>query len=145
MEHLSERFFRCMRREECDRIIDIVKELGAPAQQQLREMLRMGQPRQAASVVGLLSRLDVPTLLELLPTRLPEWNRFYHDVVVRQVAYGEADDRGRSLLELLEILEPLVLPQAIDEIGMSGDRCAVPPLAVWRKQVKLKAARPCCS
>ena len=30
VEHLSERFFRCMRREECDRIIDIVKELGRP-------------------------------------------------------------------------------------------------------------------
>jgi hypothetical protein len=130
VEHLSERFFRCMRREECDRIIDIVKELGTPAQEQLREMVRTGQPRQAASVVGLLSRLDVPTLLELLPTRLPEWNRFYHDVVVRQVAYGAAHDRGRSLLELLEILDPLVLPQAIDEIGMSGDRSAVPPLVV---------------
>jgi hypothetical protein len=119
-----------MRREECDRIIDIVKELGTPALEQLREMVRTGQPRQAASVVGLLSRLDVPTLLELLPTRLPEWNRFYHDVVVRQVAYGAANDRGRSLLELLEILDPLVLPQAIDEIGMSGDRSAVPPLVV---------------
>ena len=89
-------------------------------------MLRTGQPRQAASVVGLLSRLDVPSLLELLPARLPEWNRFYHDVVVRQIAYGAAHDRGRSLLELLEILDPLVLPQAIDEIGMSGDRTAVP-------------------
>jgi hypothetical protein len=65
-----------------------------------------------------------------LPARLPEWNRFYHDVVVRQVAYGAAHDRGRSLLELLEILDPLVLPQAIDEIGMSGDRTAVPPLVV---------------
>ena len=74
--------------------------------QQLREMLRTGQPRQAASVVGLLSRLDVPTLLELLPARLPEWNRFYHDVVVRQIAYGAAQDRGRTLLELLEILDP---------------------------------------
>jgi hypothetical protein len=130
VEHLSDRFFRCMRREECDRIVDIVKELGAPAQEQIREMLRTGQPRQAAAVVGLLSRLDVPTLLELLPSRLPEWNRFYHDVVVRQVAYGAAHDRGRSLLELLEILDPLVLPQAIDEIGMSGDRSAVPPLIV---------------
>jgi hypothetical protein len=130
VEHLSDRFFRCMRREECDRIMDIVKELGAPALQQLREMVRTGQPRQAAAVVGLLSRLDVPTLLELLPTRLPEWNRFYHDVVVRQIAYGAAHDRGRSLLELLEILDALVLPQAIDEIGMSGDRTAVPSLAV---------------
>jgi PBS lyase HEAT-like repeat len=130
VEHLADRFFRCMRREECDRMVDIVKELGAPAIQQLREMLRTGQPRQGASAVGLLSRLDVPSMLELLPSRLPEWNRFYHDIVVRQVAYGAAHDRGRSLLELLEILDPLVLPQAIDEIGMSGDRSAVPPLIV---------------
>jgi hypothetical protein len=54
-------------------------------------------------VVGLLSRLDVGTLLELLPTRMPEWNRFYHDIVVRQVAYGAALDRGRTLLELAEV------------------------------------------
>jgi hypothetical protein len=142
VEHLSERFFRCMRREECDRIVDIVKELGAPALQQVREMLRMGQPRQAASVVGLLSRLDVPTMLELLPTRLPEWNRFYHDVVVRQVAYGAAHDRGRSLLELLEILDAMVLPQAIDEIGMSGDRSAVPPLMVMAEAGEAQGRSP---
>jgi hypothetical protein len=142
VEHLSDRFFRCMRREECDRIVDIVKELGTPAQEQIREMLRTGQPRQAASVVGLLSRLDVPTLLELLPGRLPEWNRFYHDVVVRQVAYGAAHDRGRTLLELLEILDPLVLPQAIDEIGMSGDRTAVPPLVVMAEAGEAQGRSP---
>jgi hypothetical protein len=142
MEHLSERFFRCMRREECDRIVDIVKELGAPVQHQIREMMRTGQPRQAAAVVGLLSRLDVSTLLELLPTRLPEWNRFYHDVVVRQVAYGAAHDRGRSLLELLEILDPMVLPQAIDEIGMSGDRSAVPPLVVMAEAGEAEGRSP---
>jgi hypothetical protein len=130
VDHLADRFFRCMRRDECDRMVEVVRELGSDATAQLREMLRTGQPRQAASAVGLLSRLDVPTMLELLPSRLPEWNRFYHDVVVRQVAYGAAHDRGRSLLELLEILDPLVLPQAIDEIGMSGDRTAVPPLLV---------------
>lgn len=128
--HLAERFFRCMRRDECDRMVDLTKELGESGSQQLREMLRTGQPRQAAAAVGLMSRLDVPGMLELLPLRLPEWNRFYHDVVVRQIAYGAAPDRGRSLLELLEILDPLVLPQAIDEIGMSGDRSAVPPLMV---------------
>jgi len=130
VEHLSDRFFRCMRRDECDRMVDLVKDLGPGGFEQLREMLRTGQPRQAASVVGLLSRLDVPTLLELLPGRLPELNRFYHDIVVRQIAYGAAHDRGRSLLELIEILDPLVVPQALDEIGMSGDRTAVPPLIV---------------
>ena len=28
IEHLADRFFRCMRREECDRMVEIVKELG---------------------------------------------------------------------------------------------------------------------
>ena len=130
VEHLSDRFFRCMRRDECDRMVEVVRDLGAPALAQLRETLRTGQARQASSVVGLLSRLDVPTLLELLPVRLKEFNRFYHDVIIRQIAYGAAPDRGRSLLELLEIIDPLVLPQAIDEIGMSGDRTAAAPLIV---------------
>ena len=49
-------------------------------------------------------------------------------MVVRQIAYGAAPDRGRTLLELAEVLDAVVLPQAIDEIGMSGDRTAVPPL-----------------
>ncbi|HEY1264994.1 MAG TPA: HEAT repeat domain-containing protein [Terriglobales bacterium] len=129
-EALADRFFRCMRREECDRMVEMVQSLGAAGMHHLRESLRTGQPRQAAAVVGVLSRLDVPTLLELLPVRLPEWNRFYHDVVVRQIAYGAADDRGRTLLELLEILDPTVVPQAIDEIGMSGDRSAAAPLMV---------------
>jgi hypothetical protein len=129
-EQLADRFFRCMRREDCDRMVEIVQQLGAPAMHHLRETLRVGQTRQAASVVGLLSRLDVPTLLELLPDRLPEWNRFYHDVVVRQIAYGAAPDRGRTLLELLEILDPAVLPQALDEIGMSGDHSAAASLMV---------------
>ena len=133
VEHLADRFFRCMRRDECDRMIELVRELGPNALGQMREMLRTGQPRQAASVVGLLSRLDVLTLLELLPVRLPEFNRFYHDVVVRQIAYGAASDRGRTLLELLEILDPLVIPQAVDEIGMSGDRTAVAPLTVMAR------------
>jgi len=127
-EHLADRFFRCMRRDECDRMIELVKELGSPILLQLREILRTGQPRQASGGVGLISRLDVGTLLELLPVRLPEWNRFYHDIVVRQIAYGNAADRGRTLLELAEVLDPLVLPEAVDEIGMSGDLTAVPPL-----------------
>jgi hypothetical protein len=127
-EHLADRFFRCMRRDECDRMVELVKEMGSPALTQLREILRTGQSRQASGVVGLLSRLDVDTLLELLPSRLPEWNRFYHDVVVRQIAYGAALDRGRTLLELAEVLDGVVLPEAIDEIGMSGDLTAAPPL-----------------
>jgi len=142
VEHFADRFFRCMRREECDRMVTLVQQLGKSATAQMREMLRTGQPRQGASVVGLLSRLDVGSLLELLPGRLPEFNRFYHDIVVRQIAYGAATDRGRTLLELLDILDPLVIPQAVDEIGMSGDRSATAPLVVMAKSGDTEGRSP---
>jgi len=141
-EHMADRFFRCMRRDECDRMIELVQGLGSPVLVQLREILRTGQPRQASSAVGLVSRLDVGTLLELLPARLPEWNRFYHDMVVRQIAYGAAQDRGRTLLELAEILDPLVLPEAVDEIGMSGDITAAPPLITMARPGEAASRSP---
>jgi hypothetical protein len=141
-EHLADRFFRCMRRDECDRMIELVKELGSPILLQLREILRTGQPRQAAGAVGIVSRLDVGTLLELLPTRLPEWNRFYHDIVVRQIAYGAAADRGRTLLELVEILDPLVLAEAVDEIGMSGDMTTSHPLIAMARPGEAASRSP---
>ncbi|HXY78386.1 MAG TPA: HEAT repeat domain-containing protein, partial [Candidatus Acidoferrales bacterium] len=124
VEHLADRFFRAQKRVECDRIVELVGELGQPGIDDLRDILRLGQPRQAASTVGLLSRLSVSTLLELLPTRMSEFNRFYQDVIVRQIAYGAAADRGRTLLELLELLDSHILPEAIDEIGMSQDKSA---------------------
>jgi len=141
-EHLADRFFRCMRRDECDRMVELVNEMGGSALAQLREILRTGQSRQASGVVGLLSRLDVGTLLELLPVRLPEWNRFYHDIVVRQIAYGAAPDRGRTLLELAEVLDSVVLPEAIDEIGMSGDLTAAPPLLAMARTGEAASRSP---
>ncbi len=128
VEHLADRFFRAQRRVECDRIVELVGELGQLGIDDLRDILRTGQPRQAASTVGLLSRLAVTEMLELLPCRMGEFNRFYQDVIVRQIAYGAAPDRGRTIVELLELLDPLILPEAIDEIGMSQDRSASPTL-----------------
>lgn len=124
VEHLADRFFRAQRRVECDRIVELVNELGQLGIDDLRDILRTGQPRQSASTVGLMSRLAVTELLDLLPSRMGEFNRFYQDVLVRQIAYGAAPDRGRTILELLELLDPLILPEAIDEIGMSQDRSA---------------------
>ena len=124
IEHLADRFFRSQQRIECDRIVELVSELGQPGIDDLRDILRTGQPRQSASTIGLLSRLAVPTLIELLPSRMGEFNRFYQDIIVRQIAYGAAADRGRTLLELLELLDSLILPEAIDEIGMSQDGSA---------------------
>jgi hypothetical protein len=133
-EHLADRFFRCFDRETCDSVISMVEQMGPRALELLRETLRTGAPGKASSTVGLLSRLDVATLLELLPGRLPEMSRFYHDVVVRQIAYGAAPDRGRTLVELLELLDKAVLPQTVDEIGMSGDQTASAPLIAMAQE-----------
>ena len=129
-EHLAERFFRSMRREECDRMVELVQELGSAANECLREMLKTGPQRQAVSSVGLLSRLDVPGLLELLPLRLPELNRFYHDIdcspdCLRRCSGSRAHTTGSTGSS-----RSAVVPQALDEIGMSGDRSAAPPLIV---------------
>ncbi|HZU43479.1 MAG TPA: hypothetical protein VE994_12450, partial [Terriglobales bacterium] len=122
VEHMAERFSHCITRDQCDRLASLLEKLGQPATDHLGNMLRLGQVRQAAASVGLLSRINIPLLLELLPHRLRDWTRYYHDAVVRQIAFGGSPERGRILLELLDMLDPMVLPEAVDEIGMSGDR-----------------------
>jgi hypothetical protein len=129
-DQLVNRFARCRHREECDRLVDVMSQLGEAGHYHLRELLRLGTEKEAAAAVGLVSRLDYMMLLELLPARLREWNRFYHDIVVRQIAASNAPERGQILLELLDVLDHLVLPQAVDEIGMSGDRALGPALMV---------------
>ena len=141
-EHLADRFFRCMRRDECDRMIELVQQVGSSGAVAVARNSAHRAARQASGAVGIVSRLDVGTLLELLPVRMPEWNRFYHDVVVRQIAYGAAVDRGRTLLELAEILDPLVLPEAVDEIGMSGDITATPPLIAMARPGEAASRSP---
>src|SRR5258708_10201547 len=54
-EHLADRFFRCMRRDERDRMGELVKALGSPALAQFREGPRTRNPRQASGVVRLFS------------------------------------------------------------------------------------------
>jgi hypothetical protein len=61
---------------------------------------------------------------------------------VRQIAYGAAPDRGRTLLELAEVLDSVVLPEGIDEIGMSGDLTAAPPLLAMAKPGEAASRSP---
>ncbi len=81
--------------------------------------------------MGLLSRLDVPTLLELLVNRLHNWNRFYHDMVVRrQITLAPPRIAADTCLSCSRFSILSLCHQALDEIGMSGDRTAAPPLLV---------------
>jgi hypothetical protein len=116
---------RCMERE---RVVDMARSLGAPCAQQLKENLRNGSAEKAAMAIGLLSRLDPYAVNELLPRRLRDNGRDFHDVIVRQLSIAGARERGHILANSLELFDKMILPLALDEIGMSGDLETAPKL-----------------
>lgn len=121
VEHIAGKLSRCVRRRERDRLVKLTEDLGPAAVQGLRDAFQSRHPASAIVTAGLLSRLDPQGLEEPLRARLREWNRMYHDAVVRQIASAGSPVRGSLLAKLLDILDPLVVPLAVDEIGMSGD------------------------
>lgn len=127
-EHIAGRISRCTRRRERDRLVRLAQDLGPEAARVLLEEFQSRPPASAANMVGLLSQLDLARIEKLLPARMNEWNRVYHDAVVRQLAAAGSPGRGRLLAKLLDVLDPLVAPMALDEIGMSGDVTTAPVL-----------------
>ena len=124
-EQLAQRMIRCGRKRERERLVEIASALGNEVVDFLSEKLKKGAPAEAVSVVGMLSRLYLPAVEELLPRRLREWNRYYQDITVRQLACSGTPERSRLLLDLSNVLDPLVFPTALDEVGMTGDAGAV--------------------
>ncbi len=127
-QELNRAFEVCSLRAERERLVELAAAAGPVVAAHLREKLRADAPANALAVVGLLSRLDLRFLDELLPTRLARWSREHHDAVVRALAAGGAPERGQLLLRLLGSLDLLVVPSALDEIGLSGDRETAPRL-----------------
>ena len=120
-EHLSIRLARTSRRTERESVVQLAKAVGAPCVRYLRESLKNDAPAKAATVIGLLSRLDAASVDELLPRRLRDGGRGFHDAVVRQLSTAGAPERGKLLSDSLEMLDVMILPLALDEIGMCGD------------------------
>jgi PilZ domain len=120
-EQLAVRLSRTTRRAERERVVDLAKAIGEPCAQPLRGALRSEPLSKASCVIGLLSRLDPVALGEFLPSRLSEGQRSFQDAVVRQLAIAGAPERGRILVNSLDLFDSLVMPFAVDEIGMCGD------------------------
>lgn len=120
-EHLAIRLARSGRRTERENIVQLASEVGSPCVRHLKEVFKSEPPAKAAAVVGLLSRLDPAAVEDILPDRLREGGRAFQDAVVRQLSIAGAPDRGRLLMNSLEMLDSMVLPLALDEIGMCGD------------------------
>lgn len=127
-EHLALRLGRAGRRSERETIIQMAGTLGAPCKRHLTETLKTAPPVKAGSVVGLLSRLDPEAIEAILPQRLREGGRGFHDSIVRQLSTAGAPERARILGNSLEAFDKSVVPLALDEIGMAGDSSLVPKL-----------------
>jgi len=127
-EHLAVRLARTGRRTEREAVVAMAREVGTPCSRHLKEMLRNEAPTKAATVVGLLSRLDPEAVSDALPLRLRDGGRGFHDASVRQLSIAGAPERGRILTNCVENFDPMVLPLALDEIGMCGDTGTAPKL-----------------
>jgi hypothetical protein len=120
-EHLAVRLARTSRRTERESVVHLARAVGAPCVRYLKESLKNDAPAKAATVIGLLSRLDPPAVDELLPRRLRDGGRGFHDAVVRQLSTAGAPERGKLLSDSLEMFDVMIVPLALDEIGMCGD------------------------
>jgi hypothetical protein len=127
-ENLILRFNRTSSRAELQRLVDLARTVGEELMASLRDALRSGSANEAAETAGLLSRLDPAVIERWLPERLADWPRQAQDRVVRLVAMGGAAERGSLLVNLLHMLGPVLLPLAIDEIGLSEDTSSITTL-----------------
>jgi len=127
-ENLILRFNRTSNRAEMQRLVNLARAVGEELMASLRDALRSGSANEAAETAGLLSRLDRSAIDRWLPERLADWPRQAQDRVVRLIAMGGAAERGSLLVNLLLMLDPVLLPLAIDEIGLSEDASCIPTL-----------------
>jgi hypothetical protein len=124
-ESMVQRFNRTSNRAEMQRLLELAHSVGGEFISSLCDTLRGGSPNEAAEAVGLLSRLDSPSIGRWVPERLREWPRNVQDRMVRLLAMGGALERGRLLVDLLYMFDPMLLPLAIDEIGLSEDATCI--------------------
>jgi hypothetical protein len=128
VDQVASRIHQCARRDEWARLLEMVEVAGPEAVAHLRRVLQFRPAPEAVSKIALLSRLKPDDLETMLPQRLSEWDSTAHDMVVRQLANGLAPQRGQLLEKFYDLLDRNVLPELVDELGMSGDLGATPRL-----------------
>lgn len=127
-EQLAVRLARSGRRTERESLVELAKALGGACTRHLKDILKTQPPAKAASIIGLLSRLDPIALADLLPEKLRHSGRGFHDAIVRQLSVAGAPERGQLLGDSIESLDTMALPLALDEIGMCSDFETAPKL-----------------
>jgi len=125
MEQIASRFNRCSLREDSEHVANLASDVGEAGLHYLRSTVRGGPAAEATDMVGLLCKLDPQAVEVFLPPRMKDFPRTSQDRIVRQIASSNAPGRCRILLELLDHVDPLLMPLVIDEAGVSGDREAL--------------------
>ena len=142
-ENLILRFNRTSSRADMQRLVDLARAVGDELMASMRDALRSGSANEAAEAAGLLSRLEPSAIQRWLPERLADdWPRQAQDRVVRLIAMSGADERGSLLVNLLQTLDPVLLPLAMDEIGLSQDVTCIPALLRIVEGTDSRPAKP---
>ena len=136
------RFNRTSSRAEMQRIVDLARTVGEELMAALRDALRSGAANESAETAGILSRLDPSVIERLVPERLADWPRQAQDRVVRLLAMGGAAERGSLLVGLIHMLDPVLLPLTIDEIGLSEDKSCIATLLRMAEGEQSRSAGP---
>jgi hypothetical protein len=141
-EEIACQFTLCNTRQDADRYLELMGKVGQPALQHLQNLLVTRGGGEAVLGVGLLSCFNPQFLINELPGRVRGWARQQQDSVVRQIAASGSPHRAQLLLELLDGLDPLILPEAIDEISLGGENAPVAQLMELAHGVGAAVASP---
>ena len=125
IEQLAARFNRCALRDDSEHISNLAHDMGEEGLQYLRNTLRGGPVVEAVEMAGLLTKLDPQAVQVFLPARMKDFGRTAQDRIIRQISSSGAVGRCRILLELIDHVDPMVIPLVIDEIGVTSDREAL--------------------
>jgi hypothetical protein len=125
IEQLASRFNRCALRDDSEHISNLAHDIGEEGLQYLRSTLRGGPVAEAVEMAGLLTNLDPQAVQVFLPARMKDFGRTAQDRIIRQISSSGAAGRCRILLELIDHVDPMVVPLVIDEIGVTADREAL--------------------
>ena len=128
VHYVMNRFGHSGFREDCDLLVQMVKQLGEDAINQLLDVLQSSPPAEAAEAIGILSQLAPEQVSRILPVRLSQWPRSTHDRTVRQLSAAPPEHRAALLVTLYDSLDLLIRPLAMDEMGMSGSHECIPKL-----------------
>jgi PilZ domain len=125
---LAQRLIRVTRLSEREALVEMASGLGQLANEHLRKTLESSPLEAGIRVIGLLSRVDPEALEKLLPEKIQPGELAAHDEILHQLSIAGAPERGRVLIGVLGRLDARILPLALDEIGMCGDKNLSPQL-----------------